>query len=62
MYYVYAIKSITTGKIYIGQTDDIEKRLRQHNDISLDKSSFTKLQGEKWELVYKEELIRDMKQ
>jgi predicted GIY-YIG superfamily endonuclease len=31
MFYVYAIESIKTGRIYIGQTKDIEIRLRIHN-------------------------------
>ncbi len=32
MYYVYAIESIQTGRIYIGQTKDTENRLRLHNN------------------------------
>ena len=31
MYFVYIIKSLKDGKNYVGQTNDIEKRLRQHN-------------------------------
>jgi len=31
MYYVYAIKSCINGRIYIGQTKDLEKRLGFHN-------------------------------
>jgi len=31
MYAVYAIKSLTSGRIYIGQTKNIESRLRAHN-------------------------------
>jgi putative endonuclease len=30
MYYVYAIKSLS-GKVYIGQTQDLENRLEYHN-------------------------------
>lgn len=30
MYYVYVIKS-KEGRYYIGSTQDVEKRLRQHN-------------------------------
>ncbi len=29
---VYGIRSQTTGAFYIGQTSDLEGRLRQHND------------------------------
>ncbi|MBX3178125.1 MAG: GIY-YIG nuclease family protein [Candidatus Hydrogenedentes bacterium] len=32
MYYVYVLRSESTGKIYIGQTSHLEKRLAQHND------------------------------
>ena len=31
MFFVYAIQSIPTKQIYIGQTKDIEERLRCHN-------------------------------
>ena len=31
MYYVYAIKSIERNYIYVGLTDNLERRLKQHN-------------------------------
>ena len=31
MYKVYLIKSLKDGNYYIGQTNDIENRLKQHN-------------------------------
>jgi len=31
MYYTYILESQKTGKLYIGQTKDIEKRLARHN-------------------------------
>ena len=31
MYWVYAIKNQTNGRIYIGQTANLEKRLATHN-------------------------------
>ena len=31
MYYTYFIKSIVFGKIYIGSTADLKKRLEDHN-------------------------------
>lgn len=55
MFYVYVIKSELNKRIYIGQTNDLTKRLRQHNDKSFDKRSFTKLSGSNWKLIYKEE-------
>jgi putative endonuclease len=32
MYYVYAIKSLTRNYIYVGLTDDTERRISQHNN------------------------------
>lgn len=32
MFYVYAIESGKTGRVYIGQTADIEKRVWLHNN------------------------------
>ena len=31
MFTVYAIRSLSTGRIYIGQTTNLEGRLRDHN-------------------------------
>ena len=32
MHYVYLLKSVKSGKSYIGQTDDLQKRFYQHNN------------------------------
>jgi len=50
MFYVYILKSIKTGRYYIGSTNNIERRLEEHN------SGKTKsLRGYlPFELVYKE--------
>nr|WP_262917457.1 GIY-YIG nuclease family protein [Zunongwangia pacifica] len=50
MYYVYVLRSLKDGRLYKGMTQDVEKRLKQHN------------QGENrstkgfipWELVFTE--------
>jgi len=31
-FWVYILRSQSTGRYYCGQTDDVEKRLQQHND------------------------------
>ena len=54
MFTVYVIQSNTTGKLYIGQTENFEKRLQQHNDKNFDKRAYTKLNGTEWLLVYEE--------
>ena len=32
MFYVYVLKSCTSGELYIGYTDDLKRRLVEHND------------------------------
>lgn len=53
MYYVYAIFNRNCNKIYIGQTENIEERLRLHNNKEF-KGSYTSRFSGNWELVYKE--------
>ncbi|MFA5197649.1 MAG: GIY-YIG nuclease family protein [Patescibacteria group bacterium] len=56
MYCVYAIKN-EWNKIYIGQTSDLEERLKRHNGILKNKkSSYTHKNKGTWILFYKEEL------
>lgn len=50
MYYVYVIKSKQTDQYYIGLTNDIQRRLKEHNDGH---SYWTKSHGP-FELVYYE--------
>ena len=54
MFWVYVIRSETAGKIYIGHTQDLEKRLREHNDPACFSSKFTKRFPGPWVLVYSE--------
>jgi len=32
MYYVYVLQSLKDKKLYIGFTDDLERRVKEHND------------------------------
>ena len=50
MYYMYIIRS-ECGKYYIGSTDNIEKRLKQHNSKQF--KGWTN-RYDNWILVYKE--------
>ena len=50
MYFVYLLKSTTYDQYYIGSTNNLEKRLRQHNEgksISTDRYK-------PWVIVYSE--------
>jgi len=54
MYYVYILKS-DSGRFYIGQTDNLDRHLYQHNnDIFINKNSFTNHLKGTWHLVYYE--------
>ncbi len=50
MFYVYILKSRKDGSIYIGYTDDLRKRLKEHNKA---KSKSTKNKAP-FELIYYE--------
>lgn len=50
-YYVYVIRS-KEGFFYKGMTDNLERRLVEHNNKEL---SFWTKRGTEWELIYKEE-------
>jgi len=55
MFCVYVVKN-ENNKIYIGQTADLEKRLKRHNGLLRNKpSSFTSRNKGNWRLIYKEE-------
>ncbi len=52
MYKVYVLYSSSHNKIYIGQTDNLERRLSEHNTGLL--SAYTK-RYKPWQVVYTEE-------
>ncbi len=49
-YYVYIIYNIKYDKFYIGQTNNLKRRVIEHN---LGKLNYTSKYQEKWILVYK---------
>lgn len=51
MYWVYILESIQDHRYYVGCTDNIIRRIGEHNRGS---SKYTKSKGP-WNLVYKEE-------
>ena len=40
MYYVYFLKSLKNGDIYIGSTEDVSNRLKRHNDGKIKSTKF----------------------
>ena len=55
-YNTYVIRSETSGKIYIGHTENLVARLKRHNkELPNKKSSFTSKNIGPWVLVYREE-------
>jgi putative endonuclease len=53
-YVVYILQSERTGKTYIGQTSDIERRLQQHNDPDCKFTLYTKRNKGPWKLIHTE--------
>lgn len=50
MYYVYILKSQKNSKLYVGYTNDLKRRIKEHNN---DNSTFTSQNGP-WKLIYYE--------
>ena len=52
MYFVYVIYNVQYNKVYIGQTNNLERRVIEHNAHRI-KGFTAKFEGE-WRLIYKE--------
>ena len=52
-FWVYILRSETTGRYYCGQTDNVEKRLQQHNDPQNTFTQTTTRFTGPWRLVYR---------
>jgi len=50
-FFVYILRSESSGRSYVGHTADLQKRLAEHN---IGKSKATKGKGP-WRLIYQEE-------
>lgn len=55
MFYVYILKSEKSGQWYTGSTNDLRKRLSQHN---LKQSNWTK-SGVPWSIIYYEASLNE---
>ena len=50
-YWIYILRSESSGRFYIGHTNDLDDRLRRHNE---GRTEVNKGRGP-WQLVYREE-------
>lgn len=53
-FYVYIVYNKKHDRFYIGQTENLDERVKDHNDKRFSKSYTARFNGE-WELVYKKE-------
>jgi len=53
--FVYIVQSQSSGRYYCGQTEDLERRLQQHNDPNYYWTKTTKVFPGPWNLVWKQE-------
>jgi putative endonuclease len=53
VWYVYVLRN-PDGKLYIGQTDNVSRRIRQHNDPLHTLTRTTKRFRGPWKLIYSE--------
>ena len=55
-YRVYILRSESSGRYYCGYTDDVERRIRQHNDAGYTGSKTTKRFAGPWKQIWSHEL------
>ena len=55
VFWVYILWSETAGRYYCGSTDDVERRVRQHNDPDYHGSKTTKRFEGPWMLIWSEQ-------
>jgi putative endonuclease len=54
-FWVYIIQNEITGKLYKGQTSDLESRLKRHNTHETGSMRYTYKQKGQWRLIFSEE-------
>jgi putative endonuclease len=53
-YRAYVLRSLNTGQYYVGSTEDLERRVREHNG-ELPRLGRATVSGRPWELVFQAE-------
>jgi putative endonuclease len=51
-YWVYILQSQSTGRFYCGHTDNLERRISQHNDPEYTSTRTTKVLKGPWKIIY----------
>ncbi len=51
-FWVYILKSTTTDRLYCGQTKDLERRIKEHNDPEYKSTKTTKNFAGPWEIKW----------
>ena len=54
-FWVYILQNDITGKLYKGQTSNLEKRIRRHNTHESGSMRYTYKQKGQWHLIFSEE-------
>ncbi|MEK7181432.1 MAG: GIY-YIG nuclease family protein [Patescibacteria group bacterium] len=54
MFFVYAIYNSERHRVYIGQTEDLNRRIKEHNDSKNSRHTYTRRFAGEWVLIYKE--------
>ncbi len=54
-FYVYDLRSESTGKTYVGQTDNLERRVAQRNHPECRRTLYAKRNKGPWGLIHSEE-------
>lgn len=55
MFFVYVLHSESSGKRYVGQTSDLDRRLKEHNDPSPNPGKYTSRNAGRWILLHSEQ-------
>ena len=54
-YFVYIIESVSTGKRYVGHTDDLDRRVAEHNCPEHNRRKYTSRNSGPWKLIHQEQ-------
>jgi len=54
MFFVYAIYNKARDKVYIGQTENLDRRIQEHNNPDNLRHTYTRRFAGEWVLIYKE--------